>query len=42
MNIFYINLKDHVKDEIIKGDRPDELTNMIEIAIHINNHIYKR
>jgi hypothetical protein len=41
MNIFYISLKDHVKNEIIKDDRLDELIEMIKIAIRINNHIYK-
>jgi predicted XRE-type DNA-binding protein len=42
MNTFYTNLKDHVKDEIARGDRSDELAEMIKIIIHINNHIYKR
>jgi hypothetical protein len=41
MNIFYTNLKNHMKDEIIKGDRSNELINMIKITIHINNHVYK-
>jgi hypothetical protein len=41
MNTFYTNLKNHVKDEITKGDRSDELANMIKIIIRINNHMYK-
>jgi hypothetical protein len=42
MNIFYTSLKDHMKDEIARGDRPDELANIIEITIRINNRVYKR
>jgi hypothetical protein len=41
MNTFYINLKDHVKDEITRGDRSNELADMIKIIIHINNYIYE-
>jgi hypothetical protein len=41
MNIFYINLKDYIKNKIIKDDRSNELAKMIKTAIHINNHIYK-
>jgi hypothetical protein len=41
MNIFYTSLKDHVKNEIIRGDRPDELIKIIKIIIYINNHVYK-
>jgi hypothetical protein len=40
-DIFYTSLKDHVKDEIARGDRPDELANMIKIIIYINNRVYK-
>jgi hypothetical protein len=42
MNIFYTSLKNHVKDKIIKGDRSNELIDMIEIIIRINNHVYER
>jgi hypothetical protein len=41
MNIFYTNLKNHIKNEIARDDRLDELTNMIEITIRINNHVYE-
>jgi hypothetical protein len=41
MNIFYTSLKNYVKNEIIKSDKPNELIKMIKIIIYINNHIYK-
>jgi hypothetical protein len=41
MNTFYTSLKDYVKDEIIRGDRPDELANMIKIIIYIDNRVYE-
>jgi hypothetical protein len=41
MNTFYINLKNHIKNEIIKDDKSNELAEMIKIIIYINNHIYK-
>jgi hypothetical protein len=42
MKLFYTRLKDHVKDEILCGDRPDELFKIIEAVIHINNRMYER
>jgi hypothetical protein len=41
MNIFYINLKNYIKNEITRDNRLNELAKMIKIAIYINNHIYK-
>jgi hypothetical protein len=41
MNIFYISLKNYMKNKITKDERPNELANMIKVAIYINNHIYK-
>jgi hypothetical protein len=41
MNIFYISLKNYIKNEIIKDDRSNELAKMIETIIHINNYIYE-
>jgi hypothetical protein len=41
MNTFYINLKNHMKDKIIRGDKSNELANMIKIIIRTNNHVYK-
>jgi hypothetical protein len=41
MNIFYIGLKDYMKNKITRGDKFNELVEMIKIIIHINNHIYE-
>jgi hypothetical protein len=41
MNIFYTSLKNYVKDEITKGDRSNELAEIIETIIYINNRVYK-
>lgn len=40
--MFYIRLKKIVKDEISWMKRSDELSEMIEIAIRINNQMYER
>ncbi|ELR05657.1 hypothetical protein GMDG_07500 [Pseudogymnoascus destructans 20631-21] len=39
---FYAGLKDHVKDEISRSDKPDDLREMIELAQKIDNRHYKR
>jgi hypothetical protein len=41
MNIFYISLKDYIKNEIARNDRLNELIKMIKIIIYINNRVYK-
>jgi hypothetical protein len=41
MNIFYISLKNHIKNEITRGDKPNELAKMIKTIIYINNRVYK-
>jgi hypothetical protein len=38
---FYIGLKDHIKDEIIRMKRLEELAEMINIVIRIDNQVYK-
>ena len=40
--VFYTGLKEHVKDEISRIERPDELSEMTETAIRIDNRIYER
>jgi hypothetical protein len=39
---FYKGLKDVVKDDIARGERPDTLQRMISVAIKIDNQLYKR
>jgi hypothetical protein len=39
--IFYIGLKDHVKDEITRIERLEDLAEMIETIIRINNRVYE-
>jgi hypothetical protein len=39
--IFYIGLKDHVKDEITRMKQLEELVEMINTTIYINNQVYK-
>lgn len=41
-NQFYIGLKDSVKDELIKTDRPPNLEALMELAIKIDNRLYER
>jgi hypothetical protein len=41
MNIFYISLKNYVKNKITRDDRSNELAEMIKTTIHINNRVYK-
>jgi len=40
--MFYTRLKDYIKDEIARINRPDELAKMIKATIRINNRVYKR
>jgi hypothetical protein len=42
MELFYIGLKDHVKDEIVRDDRLNELSKMIKAVIRIDNRVYER
>jgi len=42
MNFFYAGLKDSVKDELYKADRPDSLAKFIERAVKIDNRNYER
>jgi len=39
---FYRGLKEQVKDEIARGDRPTSTREMYELAIRIDIRIYKR
>ncbi|KAL0938239.1 reverse transcriptase domain protein [Colletotrichum truncatum] len=40
--MFYQGLKDEVKDEIIKIDRPDDFLQYAELAIKIDNRLFER
>ena len=40
--VFYTGLKDSVKDELTRIDRPEELQPLIELAIKIDNRNYER
>jgi hypothetical protein len=39
---YYRGLKDTVKDEMARSDRPDDLEDTIKIAVRIDNRIYER
>jgi Retrotransposon gag protein/Zinc knuckle/WCCH motif len=39
---FYEGLKDEVKDELVKEDRPAELSEYIAMAVRIDNRLYER
>jgi hypothetical protein len=39
---YYKGLKNIVKDEIARSDRPDDLEDTIKIVIRIDNRIYER
>jgi len=39
---YYQGLKNPVKDEISQSDKPETLLEMIQLAIKIDNRIYKR
>lgn len=39
---FYEGLKDDIKDELIKADRPETLTTYIEMAVRIDERLYER
>jgi hypothetical protein len=41
-NQYYVGLKDFVKDELTRIDKPDTLQDIIENAVKINNRFYKR
>lgn len=42
MEIFYQGLKDEVKDELYKADRPDTLTEYVTMAVKIDERQYER
>lgn len=42
MSQFYSGLKDDVKDELSKQDRPDEFSKYIAIAVRIDNRLFER
>jgi hypothetical protein len=39
---YYKGLKDSVKDEMARSDKPDDLAEMIELAIKIDDRMYER
>ena len=39
---FYIGLKDTVKDEVARSDKPDDLQELIALVVKIDNRIYKQ
>jgi hypothetical protein len=39
---YYRGLKDSVKDEISRSDKPDDLNDMIQMAVKIDNRLYER
>ncbi len=39
---FYKNLKEYVKDEIVKKDRLEELAKYIEYTVRIDDRFYER
>jgi hypothetical protein len=39
---FYNGLKERVKDEIARVDRPDEIDDMIKLAVRIDDRQYER
>lgn len=42
MSQFYEGLKEEVKDELVKEDRPAELSEYIAMAVRIDNRLYER
>lgn len=42
MTQFYEGLKDEVKDELAKQDRPDKFTQFTAMAVRIDNRLYER
>jgi hypothetical protein len=39
---YYRGLKDGVKDEMCRSDKPDDLKEMIDLAVKIDNRLYER
>jgi reverse transcriptase-like protein/uncharacterized protein DUF4939/aspartyl protease len=39
---YYQGLKDKVKDEIARSEKPDDLQEMIQLAVKIDNRLYER
>ena len=42
MIVFYIKLKDNIKDELFKYKRLDDFVDFVAIAIRIDNRLYER
>lgn len=42
MTQFYAGLKEEVKDELAKQDRPDEFADFVKMAVRIDNRLYER
>lgn len=42
MSQFYEGLKDEVKDELAKQDRPDDFAKYVAMAVRIDNRLYER
>ena len=39
---YYEGLKDDVKDELVRGERPTDLAAYIEQAVRIDNRLFER
>jgi len=39
---YYNGLKENVKDEVSRSNRPDSLSDMVELAVRIDNRLYER
>ena len=39
---FYVSLKDTVKDKVVRSDKPDDLQELIVLAVKIDNRIFER
>jgi hypothetical protein len=39
---YYVGLKESVKDELARMERPDELKELVEQSIKIDNRLYER
>jgi hypothetical protein len=40
--MFYIGLKDYIKDKLVIEDKDKDLVELVVLIIRINNQIYKR
>jgi hypothetical protein len=39
---FYVGLKDTIKDEVARSDKPDDLQELIALTVKIDNRMYER